>query len=72
MNDIRRIVKATFDSCHGLLNPTKREKCFELFGYDFMIDEEMKVWLIECNSVPSLSESNTFLSSFFNRLIGRK
>jgi D-alanine-D-alanine ligase-like ATP-grasp enzyme len=34
------------------LNPNKRENCFELMGYDFMIDEDFRVWLIEVNTNP--------------------
>ena len=30
---------------------------FELFGYDFMIDEDMKVYLIEVNTNPCLDTS---------------
>jgi D-alanine-D-alanine ligase-like ATP-grasp enzyme len=29
--------------------------CFELFGFDIMIDSDMKCWLIEINSSPSLA-----------------
>ena len=27
---------------------------FELFGYDFMLDEDLNPWLIEVNTNPSI------------------
>ena len=35
-------------------NGTKDKNHFKLFGYDFMLDEKLKVYLIEVNSRPSL------------------
>ena len=35
-----------------------RKNSFEFFGYDFMVDEDLRVWLIEVNSSPSMETKN--------------
>ena len=44
------------------LDPQRRHCSFEIFGYDFMIDESMKVWLIEVNTNPCLELSSPLLA----------
>ena len=60
-------------------NGTHRTNCFELFGYDIMLDSNLKPWLIEINLSPSLAcdsaldleIKNNLLTDMFN-LIGIK
>ena len=46
-------------SCKQNLNPNKRRNSFEFFGFDFMIDEDFRIWLIEVNTNPSLAINNS-------------
>ena len=55
------IVIDTILSAKSQLNQNDIHNCFELFGYDFMIDEDFRVWLIEINNNPYLGLSNDFL-----------
>jgi hypothetical protein len=51
------------------LNPNNVESCFEMFGYDFIMDEDFSVWLIEVNTNPCLEESSGLLKHYLRRMI---
>lgn len=43
-----------FLSVKHAVNPSRRKNNFELFGFDFMVDEDYRIWLIEVNFNPYL------------------
>eukprot|EP00826_Nyctotherus_ovalis_P014572 TRINITY_DN14075_c0_g1_i1.p1 TRINITY_DN14075_c0_g1~~TRINITY_DN14075_c0_g1_i1.p1 ORF type:complete len:146 (+),score=46.46 TRINITY_DN14075_c0_g1_i1:68-505(+) len=51
---IRRLVADTFRATHSKLDASGRQHTFELFGYDFMLDDTFRVYLIEANTNPCL------------------
>jgi len=51
------------------INPFRRKHCFELFGFDFMLDADMNVWLIEANTNPCIEESSKLLEMLLPRMI---
>ena len=58
-------------------NGTHRTNCFEVFGFDILVDSDLKPWLLEVNLSPSLATDSpldmmiksTLLSDVFN-LVG--
>ena len=55
---MKNIVIDTFCASKYHFNKSGRQNHFELFGYDFLVDEDGKVWLIEVNSDPYLGSPN--------------
>ena len=51
------------------LDPHKRKHTFEMFGYDFILDEDFNVWLIEVNTNPCIEESSELLKVLLPRMI---
>lgn len=46
INGIHEDIKVSLKATSKLLNPHNRKFSFQIFGYDFMIDEKGYPWLI--------------------------
>jgi len=69
VEDIKYVITKTIDSVKRKLDPNKRNGCFEILGYDFMIDYDLTVWLIEVNTNPCLAESSEILKNLLPRML---
>ena len=63
------IVKLTALSVKNKINMNNSSYCFEIFGYDFMMDEEKNVYLIEINTNPGLEISSDIIAELIPRMI---
>ena len=55
---MKDLIIDSINSVKTQLNPNKRKNVFELFGYDFLIDEDFRLWLIEINTNPYFGVPN--------------
>ena len=47
-----------FLSAKNSINPNKRQYGYEFLGFDFMIDDDFRLWLIEINMNPYIGLYN--------------
>jgi tubulin--tyrosine ligase len=66
---MHEIMILTALSVKDKINKKERKFCYLILGYDFMIDTNFKVWLIEINKNPGLIESSPVLNSLLPRML---
>ena len=66
---IKNIILISIHSVKKLINRYNREKCFEIFGYDFMFDQQLNPFLIEINTNPGLEISSPLIKKLVPRMI---
>ncbi|OMJ86589.1 hypothetical protein SteCoe_11875 [Stentor coeruleus] len=59
---IKNLAKDSIQAAYMKLDPNRRLHCMEILGYDFMLDNNLKPWLIEVNTNPCLELSSSYLS----------
>lgn len=59
----------TFSAVRKQIDINKRKHTFELFGYDFILDQDFNLFLIEVNTNPCLEESSMILKMLLPRMI---
>jgi len=47
----------------------KTSNVFELFGLDFVMDEDLNIWFIECNASPQLVGTNERKTQFLTKML---
>lgn len=55
--DMQAIIGECIDAVSGELTFFTLPNCFELFGFDLMIDDQWHVWLLEANAEPDLQQT---------------
>lgn len=51
---MKEIAALCLKASYLFLDPAKLQNNFEIFGFDFMLDNKLKPWLIEINTNPCL------------------
>lgn len=66
---IREIIKDTMKASFMKIDKNRRLHCMEVLGYDFMIDQNFKPWLIEINTNPCLETSSPHLRNIIPAML---
>ena len=66
---IVRIVRITGGAAKGKMNFLNKKYCFEIFGYDFILDENYQPYLLEINTNPGLEISSPLIDQLLPRMI---
>lgn len=62
---LQKIIKSTISSVADVIEQSANS--FELFGFDFVLDENLDPWLIEVNLSPACCERTDWLSDMLGK-----
>ena len=69
MTQLKDIIKTTMLCGKNRFNKNNRQSQFEIFGYDFMMDSDFNVFLIEINTNPGLEISSPWIQIIVPRML---
>ena len=69
MKKIKKIINLTMRAGKEKINKNNRNYQFEIFGYDFMLDINFNVFLIEINTNPGIEESSPWIKIIIPRML---
>ena len=67
--DIKNLILISMNSVKNKLMRTNNVLCFEIFGYDFIIDNNFKPWILEINNNPGLGISSPLIEKLIPRML---
>ena len=69
INQMKFLIKLSFKSVSHKLIKTSPVLCFEIFGYDFILDKDFKLWILEINNNPGLGISSPVILKLVPRML---
>ena len=69
IKQMKTLIKISFKAVSKKLLREKNILCFEIFGYDFILDNDFKLWILEINNNPGLSISSPVIEKLVPRMM---
>ena len=69
IEQMKTLIKISFKAVSKKLLREKNILCFEIFGYDFILDNDFKLWILEINNNPGLSISSPVIEKLVPRMM---
>jgi hypothetical protein len=66
---MKDIMIDTYLSVRDEVNSAGRDNCFELLGFDFLVDEDLRLWLLEVNVNPYLGIPNSYIEGLLPKML---
>ena len=69
INQMKLLIQISFKAVANKLLKTTPVLCFEIFGYDFILDNDFKLWILEINNNPGLGISSPLIEKLIPRML---